>query len=232
MNGKTDDCERTARHRLDKGPAPALQRVGPRLAHRLTGIDIVRDLLVGHRHHLHLGDVDQGTDLVSPGDGQAGEHVMHVSLKSTEHRRGFGGMGRFAQNVPLVDDSGVGSNHHRLPIDNCEGLVPGETFHVFTRSFARPSRLIHIGGMNLVDEPQLIQQGGAARGSRGENQPHVSLPNLMTWVGWLSTANSVTGLAGNNTAFAGAPTSKEAERPVAAKAAVDTAATTWVLESP
>lgn len=226
MNGKADDCEWAPHHRLDIGTAPTLQGVRPGLVHRLTGIHVLGDLLVGHRHHPHLGDVDQGTDFVAPGNGDAREHVMHVGLKTTEHCPGFGRMGRFAENVPFVDDSSVGSNHQRLPINHRKRFVPGETFHVLTGSFARPPGLIHIGGLNLVDEPQLIQQRGAAWGTGSKKQPHISVPSLMTCVGWLSTANSVTGLAGNNTAFAGVPTSKEAERPVAVKAAVDTAATT------
>ena len=108
---EADDVEVVAFDAGNPAGGAALDGVGSGFVHGLAGGDVDGDLLFGERAEGDGGGF--GGDLGGGcGDkGDAGDDLMGAGGEETQHAGGVGGIGRFAEDVVVKCDDGVGGKH-------------------------------------------------------------------------------------------------------------------------
>lgn len=187
MDRKPDHGERAAVDPSDVEPSQPLEGVGAGFVHGLTGIHIPYDFLFGHGQHLNLGHIDQRPYLRSPipeADGETGEHLVEIALKSTKHSPCLLRVAWLAHHLALVDHRGV-TSYDEKPLGSdraCFG--PSDALDVGSRSLLRMPGFVDVGRADFICELQRLEQLDATGRVGGQNESQVRiLPIRITTLG-------------------------------------------------
>lgn len=88
---------------------------------------------------------------------------MTVALEPSQHRTRLLRVTRLPQNLPFVDDRGVGGEHNTIGSCHSPRLLHGNPFDIHTGGLILASGLIDIRGVDIEIETERVQQLATTR---------------------------------------------------------------------
>ena len=99
---------------------------------------------------------------------------VRAATQQRQRRAGLAGVGRLAEDRAVEDDDRIGGDDHgiRVTLGQAVRLLAREPLGVRHRLFAGMQRLVDVGRIDVVLDPDEREQLSAARGLRRENHVH------------------------------------------------------------
>jgi hypothetical protein len=115
-NRKSHNVEVTSLNPRNPTRRVSLNGVGSGLVQRFATRNVLRDLGVIDAIKRHLGNLQISDNLASGNNRKARENSVCAPAQQLKHSARIGRIGRFAQYVPVANDTGIGAENKQRVI--------------------------------------------------------------------------------------------------------------------